>query len=475
MKKSITRKIITSYLLLILLSFLFVGIFFNFAVRFFMESQAAKSLISDTKTIAGILEKSLNTGETSEARIREFRQKAAKSFGRVESKWIVASKDGRILLPKNIDESPEFKSQITQILSNRIGNIASKDSGKIGKENIFHFEADGSNEYMAVIAPVKAGVLGNQRNWLILYTEVGPVKELSRGLILVLFFSIIFTGIMAVAVGIIQARSIAKPIIALKDRAERLSKRDYDTKVQINSGDELEELAHTINKMAVELKEYDYAQKKFLQNASHELKTPLMSIQGYAEGIKDGVFDDNTKALDIIVDESKRLKNLVGELIFLSKLETMEDFYKFSTESLQEVIEKCVEKVNSIALKNNIHMKILNSGDTKINIDKDKFIQAIINILGNCLRYAKSEINVDVLNSEEYCTITISDDGEGFEPSEIEHIFTRFYKGKKGNTGLGLAITKVIIEKHGGTLEAGNKGGSGAEFRIRFESGSVLF
>ena len=467
MKKSITRKIITSYLLLIFLSLLFVGIFFNFAVRFFMESQAAKSLISDTKTIAGILEKSTNDGESSEVRVREFREKAVKSFGSIESKWILAAKDGRFLLPKNIEESPKFKSQITQILNDRIGNIASKESGKIGKENLFHFEADGKTEYMAVIAPVKAGILGNQRNWLILYIEVGPVKQLTRGLILVLLFSIVFTGVIALAVGIIQARSIAKPIILLKNRAERLSKRDFETKVEVETGDELEELALSINKMAVELKEYDTVQKKFLQNASHELKTPLMSIQGYAEGIKDGVFDDNSKALDIIVDESIRLKNIVEELIFLSKLETMEDFYKFCPESVFEVIEKSIEKVNSIALKNNIQMKTILSRDAKINMDRDKFIQAMINILGNCLRYAKSEVTIAAFTDGKHYSISISDDGEGFDSSEIKDIFTRFYKGKKGNIGLGLAITKAIIERHGGAVEAGNRADGGAEFWIR--------
>ena len=286
-------------------------------------------------------------------------------------------------------------------------------------------------------------------------------------MLIVLLLSMVVTGILAVVFGIFFARSIAKPIIVLKNRAEALSRRDFDSKVKINTGDELEELADTINKMASVLKEYDIAQKKFLQNASHELKTPLMSIQGYAEGLKDGVFENNEQALNIIVEESTRLKKIVEELIFLSKLETMEDFYRFCPESMNEVVQKSIEKIKSIALKNNININSIICNDATISIDKDKITEALINIFGNCLRHAKSEINVITTNEEKYFEIVINDDGEGFEEKELKNIFERFYKGNKGDTGLGLAITKVIIEKHKGMITATNGKNGGAEFRIK--------
>jgi signal transduction histidine kinase len=274
------------------------------------------------------------------------------------------------------------------------------------------------------------------------------------------------TGILALIFGIIFARSIAKPIIKLKIRAEMLSKRDFDTMVEIHTGDELEELGNTINKMAGELKEYDIAQKKFLQNASHELKTPLMSIQGYAEGIKDGVFENNDQALEIITEESTRMKNIVEELIYLSKLETMEDFYKFKNESMNDIIEKSIEKVNSIAVKNNIQINRMLYKDANLKADRDKFTQALINIIGNCLRYAKNEVNVATYNDGKNFEIRITDDGEGFDKNDINNVFQRFYKGKKGNTGLGMAITKVIVEKHAAIISAYNGKNGGAEFTI---------
>jgi signal transduction histidine kinase len=145
----------------------------------------------------------------------------------------------------------------------------------------------------------------------------------------------------------------------------------------------------------------------------------------------------------------------------------MEDYYNFSLQSMNETIEKSIEKIKSISLKKNIDMSLVLDKDVRISIDRDKFIQALLNILGNCLRYAVKEIKIKTLNEEKMYKIIISDDGEGFDKEEIKYIFERFYKGKNGNTGLGLSITKVIVEKHGGTIEAGNSSGGGAVFIIK--------
>lgn len=104
--------------------------------------------------------------------------------------------------------------------------------------------------------------------------------------------------------------------------------------------------------------------------------------------------------------------------------------------------------------------------DINLKVDKDKFTQALINVLGNCMRYASSEINITTSNDFHKFIIKIADDGDGFDINEITNVFERFYKGKKGNTGLGLAITRVIIEKHNGTIEALNGKTGGAEFNI---------
>jgi two-component system, OmpR family, sensor histidine kinase CssS len=460
-KKTISSRIIKSYLTIIIVSLIFIGLLFGILVKYYLEWRAENTLVNDAYAIQEAYRKeTIAQPNTADPKVRQnLRNRLIRDLGNLESDFALITSDLTVLYPR-AEEAAKFKTDILPAIKNKLNNGNKPIKVKIQLNN--------NMEYMAVLLPPRANSTASAKWWVVLYTPVGPVQNLTKGIFLVLIISLIFTGIMAIISGVLFAKSIARPIILLKDRAEALSKRDFDSRVVINTGDELEELASTINKMAGELKEYDIAQKKFLQNASHELKTPLMSIQGYAEGVKDGVFENNSQALDIIVEESNRLKGIVEELIFLSKLETMDDFYKFSKESINEIIEKSVEKVKSLALKNDINIKLMLYKDMTLNLDRDKFTQALINILGNCIRYARHEINITTSNDSRILNIKISDDGEGFDQNEMSNVFERFYKGKKGNTGLGMAITKVIIEKHKGSIEAANASKGGAEFIIRF-------
>jgi signal transduction histidine kinase len=456
MLKKISSRLIVSYLVVILITSLFICVIFVFFTNKYMENKVRKNLEEDMLKVEQAIKDNFNVDrEDEQGRIRNSRRFRV-DIGTVED-WVLIGKDLRLFYPRVGEKADKFNSKILPAIMDNTGEISSKP---------VKFQLEGIR-YMAILNPIKLEIANGFEGWIVAYTYVGTVDALRYGVFIVLLISLLFTGCIAIVFGIFSARSIAKPIIVLRNRAEMLSQRDFDTRVNIKTGDELEELANSINKVAGELKAYDIAQKKFIQNASHELKTPLMSIQGYAEGIKDGVFDNNDKALDVIIDECSRLKSLVGDIIYLSKLETMEDYYNFSLQSMNETIEKSIEKIKSISLKKNIDMSLVLDKDVRISIDRDKFIQALLNILGNCLRYAVKEIKIKTLNEEKMYKIIISDDGEGFDKEEIKYIFERFYKGKNGNTGLGLSITKVIVEKHGGTIEAGNSSGGGAVFKIK--------
>lgn len=459
MKKSITSRIMISYLLIILISQSFIGTLFGFTAEKYVERREAENLRKNASVIIRIIKGELQAEKRlSDYRIQQLIKEAVKKNIRSQNiSFVVLTRDLQVIYPKNSVHTDDFMAIIFPKI---------EDEFKRYGERIIRIKTD-EMDYAVHIVPARINVKDGRLNWIVLYRPMEQLHELRRSMTSILFIYLLFATIVALVVGILIARSIAKPIVLLKKRTERISKRDYDSKVEINTEDELEALANTIDKMAKELKEYDMAQKKFLQNASHELKTPLMSIQGYAEGIKDGVFEDNNEALDIIVEESTRLKGIVEELIYLSKLETMENFYKFSNENINNVIEKSIEKVKSLALKRGIKINTFLNKDVILHIDMDKFIQALINLLGNCLRHSKSVINVRTSYEAKYFIIRISDDGEGFDHEELKNSFERFYKGKKGDTGLGLAITKVIIEKHRGLIEAFNTAEGGAEFVIR--------
>jgi signal transduction histidine kinase len=281
--------------------------------------------------------------------------------------------------------------------------------------------------------------------------------------------SLIVGGVIAVILGMIFQRGLTKPIQKLKNYMAAFSFKDSQQELKIKTGDEIEELAECFSAMVQKLKSYDVQQKRFLQNTSHELKTPLMSIQGYAEAIKDGIVEGNEmyESLDVIIDESKRLKKIVDEMIYLIKLDNVEETFHFETTRIGEIIDQSVRSVKALLDAGGIKLKIEGDCSLEGHFDKEKLTRAFVNILSNGIRYAESEITIDWKAKGSYIEINIADDGKGFQNGEENKVFERFYKGENGGTGIGLAITKAILTGHNSQIEAFNAIPKGAAFRIR--------
>jgi nitrogen fixation/metabolism regulation signal transduction histidine kinase len=297
-KRSISFKIVVSYIFIIISTLIIVGFVFSFLAKIYTEKQSKNQLVRDANAIFDIIinEELTNNDITSIKARQSIRKKVISQIGSIESNFALVSKDLKILYPKN-EEAEQFKQYI-------LPKIKEKLDLKTKKTVSMKIQIN-KTEYLLVILPPRSNVSQSLRGWIVLYNPVGPVQKLIKSILFVLLVSLMIAAIIAIIAGIFIARSIAKPIIMLKDKADALARLDFDGSVKINTGDELEELGITINKMAIALKEHDITQKRFFQNASHELKTPLMSIQGYAEGVKEGVFDNNDEALDIIVRKQK--------------------------------------------------------------------------------------------------------------------------------------------------------------------------
>ena len=147
-------------------------------------------------------------------------------------------------------------------------------------------------------------------------------------------------------------------------------------------------------------------------------------------------------------------------------METTHEFVKIETSDLLTLLQDAVKKVQGFALKKSvkIHLEIVES--ISISADKEKLIQAFINILSNCIRHAKANVNISVTREQRVCHIIICDDGNGFDKEDLEHLFERFYKGKNGSTVLGMNITKSIINKLGGQIKVFNGSNGGARFIV---------
>ena len=206
-------------------------------------------------------------------------------------------------------------------------------------------------------------------------------------------------------------------------------------------------------------------QQTFFQNASHELKTPLMAIQGYAEGIQAGVMDTGSAA-EVILKESDRMTELVDELLDISKIDMGRQPLALSEMDVRELLYDSMRAVEPIAAGGGITITPdFPETPVMVSCDDTRLRRAVTNILSNGVRYARSQLHLTCRTEKRHVTIRIQDDGDGIAEADLPHIFDRFYMGKNGKSGIGLALAKEIIHLHKGTIRAYN-GDSGAVFEI---------
>ena len=206
-------------------------------------------------------------------------------------------------------------------------------------------------------------------------------------------------------------------------------------------------------------------QQTFFQNASHELKTPLMAIQGYAEGIQAGVMD-TAGAAEVILAESDRMTELVDELLDISKIDMGRQQLALSEMDVRELLYDSIRAVEPTVVSGGIAIvPDFPEEPVMVSCDDTRLRRAVTNILSNGVRYARSELCLSCRADKRHVTIRIQDDGDGIAEEDLPHIFDRFYMGRSGKSGIGLALTKEIIHLHKGTIRAYN-GDTGAVFEI---------
>lgn len=365
--------------------------------------------------------------------------------------------DMKLLTPYDefTTESKDFKEFEQGIVSYILSDVEKKESNEIT------FTYSG-NKYAAIVIPFENEFIQK----IVFYTSMEKVTALQDSINLILLLILLVAAIIVTFVSNYLSKKISTPLSQLCTHIRDLSERQFSTRIQIPADDEIQELVNNINSMAEKLETHDKAQKTFLQNASHELRTPIMSIRSYAEGIQYGVVEEG-EAVRIILEETHRLTELVENLLYLSRLDSIEETYHFEHLDFHELLHFCAARMKAIAQKNGKEISVhLEPTSVILFGDEEKLTRAVTNLLDNSIRYAESQVVLSSgIQHPQRLELTISDDGPGFNKDDITNLFTRFYKGKKGHFGLGLAITKTIIEKHKGSITAENTA-SGALIKV---------
>ena len=273
---------------------------------------------------------------------------------------------------------------------------------------------------------------------------------------------------------VIASRMIVKPIKQLTKATQEVAKGNFDTKLHVLSRDELGQLSANFNKMTEELQNIEYLRKDFISSVSHEFKTPMTAIQGFAKLLKEKDLTEEQAEdyKNIIIDETGRLANLSNNLLRLSNLESQAIYAQAQPFSLDEQIRNVILLLEPKWSAKNIELE-LELQPIRYMGDEELLKQVWINLIENAIKFSEQNGRIQISTEKSGAAVitTISDTGIGIPEKDRSKIFERFYKAdksrsKEGN-GLGLPIVKKIIELHHGEIDFHSQLGAGTTFIIK--------
>ncbi len=288
---------------------------------------------------------------------------------------------------------------------------------------------------------------------------------------------LLWGGLLAAAIALVLtfvlSRRMSSPIGALAATARRLGRGDLSQRVQLRDRGEVRELAQAFNSMAVDLERLEQLRRNLVADVAHELRTPLSNIQGYVEAIRDGVMKPDGATLDSLNEEAALLSRLVDELQELSLAEAGELKLVYQEEDVTELIRRAAVSWQPQVVAKGMSLSVdLPDKLPSVNIDWQRINQVLHNLLENAVAHTGKGGIITVAAAERgaWVEISVSDTGEGIPAQDLPNIFERFYRVDRsraratGGSGLGLTITKRLVEAHGGKIEAQSKLGKGSRF-----------
>lgn len=253
------------------------------------------------------------------------------------------------------------------------------------------------------------------------------------------------------------------PIRKIQNAVADYARGHFENRVKIRGNAELVALADSINRMADDLSNLEASRREFVANVSHELRSPLMSMQGYLQAIADGTAKPEERAqfLGVVIAETQRLSRLVNDLLELSRMDSGAYKPKTAPFDLNEMIRRAF--ISALPRIDEKHIEPDIQLDEALPMaygDADRLRQVVNNLLDNAIKFSGGHIALKTAANGEWLTAQVENDGEGISEADLPHIFERFYKADKAHTsgmgtGLGLAIAQRIVEQHGGQISVG--------------------
>lgn len=357
------------------------------------------------------------------ARFYILLERAIRGFGTLQDvEYLLLDREGAPF------EDPLHSAEVMPVpLQEKLPDIIS-DGGQVPVT--LSFTAAGSR-YVAVVQPVSMeNDLG--LGWVVLYGDMQQAEAVQQAINVLLLAILLFSALVTVLFSAHTAQRVCAPFAEMDRHLQQLGDHKYGERMELTVDVELQGLADAVNGLSERLALHDQAQKTFLQNVSHEFRTPLMAVQSHAEGMRHGVSEPSSAAA-VILEETGRLTVLVENLLYLSRLEALSETYILSAIDLNDLAEETVARMNGMAALSGISLSVVcAAGPSWISADGEKLARALENLISNGIRHGRTAVQVVLSGDDETVCLSVADDGPGVSPEDREHIFERFYRGQGG-------------------------------------------
>ena len=332
------------------------------------------------------------------------------------------------------------------------------------------------------------GYCSDNQTMVIMSTPVASLKESVSISNRFLIYMAIIGFIITVILTFIIAKMITYPILELAEISNKMGKLDFTAKYIGNRSDEIQTLGQNMNYMSDRLKKaidelqeanellkedikrkeaIDEMRKDFIANVSHELKTPIALIQGYAEGLNEGLCEDEESRkyyTEVILDESEKMNKMVKQLLTLSSLESGNSILHKENFNLTSLIESVLGSISILIGEKNVNIEFDSDKEIFLNADEFKIEEVVTNYISNSIHHVKDsgEIKINVTDDGENITFSVYNTGNPIPEKDLNNIWEKFFKVDKahsrayGGSGIGLSIVKAIVEAHNGTVAVRN-------------------
>lgn len=484
---SLRMKITLIILLIISLLLLSIGILNNFGLRWFYQNEKVSEIkkaylkIDNEVMKIGSLGQHIIDESSNESVINESLKNIIMDYS---NKYNITIALVDSLTNKAIYSSArEGDGLISRIQDGFIGNQ---------KQNILYSNGNYTiilHQTMQKTSFIEGfGYCSDNQTIVIMSTPVASLKESVSISNRFLIYMAIIGFIITVILTFIIAKMITNPILELADISNKMGKLDFTAKYAGNRSDEIQTLGQNMNYMSdrlekaiYELQEanellkedikrkeaIDEMRKDFIANVSHELKTPIALIQGYAEGLNEGLCEDEESRkyyTEVILDESEKMNKMVKQLLTLSSLESGNSILHKENFNLTSLIESVLGSISILIGEKNVNIEFDSDKEIFLNADEFKIEEVVTNYISNSIHHVRDsgEIKINVSDDGENITFSVYNTGNPIPEKDLNNIWEKFFKVDKahsrayGGSGIGLSIVKAIVEAHNGTVAVRN-------------------